>query len=317
MKRRFIRLQNFFLLRQRNYKIMLTQVNIHLDALNTNKDNPLVLERLQLFEPHAQKYRDLYDDWYNSQGKSFSGTWAFNELAEMIPEKLKYWQRKIMDVYAEESAVFKMMFPNGRQDIYHGRQDQILSKLRSLETDLKSQPSLQTIFAEVEAFNKLLATSHKDKGEKHDGKTKTSTELEAYYYIVAEKLFSDFLILTDIFIKNTNQVLNYFDLNLIYPTKKDEEESGYVLTIPKLGRVVADISFSPDDTLFISNNGGKSIYCYSAATADAPEPAILIEILPGDQLEITALTLGAPANKFLIFVNKDATEDGEVEIVLV
>jgi hypothetical protein len=43
----------------------------------------------------------------------------------------------------------------------------------------------------------------------------------------------------------------------------------------------------------------------------------MIEIEAGDQIEITAIELEAPTNKYLIFVNKDVNENAEVEIVLV
>jgi hypothetical protein len=117
---------------------------------------------------------------------------------------------------------------------------------------------------------------------------------------------------------NPQTVETFFDEHLIFPkVKKAEDSLAYILKIPALSKEVADISYSPDDTLLLTNNGTKSIFFYSAATADASEPTTLTEILPGDQMEITAIQLGAPANKFLIFVNKDATEEAEVEIALV
>jgi hypothetical protein len=65
------------------------------------------------------------------------------------------------------------------------------------------------------------------------------------------------------------------------------------------------------------NNSTISIFFYAAPTPDAAQPSQLTEIAAGDELEITATQLGAPANKQLIFVNKDATEGADVEIALI
>ena len=112
-------------------------------------------------------------------------------------------------------------------------------------------------------------------------------------------------------------VSTFFDEYLIFPkVKKEVDGQGYILDIPAAGKQVADISFSVDDSLLISNNGNGILYCYAAATADAAEPANMLEIQPADQIEISALSLGAPANKFLIFVNKDTTQAAQAEIVL-
>lgn len=119
---------------------------------------------------------------------------------------------------------------------------------------------------------------------------------------------------------NPEKLFTYFDFNIVnsrHHTADGSGDTGYKLLITALTTKAADISFSAEDTLLIINNGNKSIFYYAAATADAPQPATMAEIVAGDEAEVTALSLGAPANKFLIFVNKDAAESVEVEIVLI
>ena len=77
------------------------------------------------------------------------------------------------------------------------------------------------------------------------------------------------------------------------------------------------ISFSVDDTLLIINNGDVPLYYYTASTADAPQPAQLSQVAVGDEAEVAAAQLGAPASKFLILVNKNATTEAEAEIALI
>jgi hypothetical protein len=318
MKRKYIRLINPFLSSyRRNYKAMEKQATTNYDALNANKANQLIHERFALTEPVYQSFKLQYALWYNAQGISSGGTKGFNDLVEEIPAKLKLWQHKIVDVYDETTVEFKTLFPKGRNDMYRGNQGQQIGKLTSFELELAKYPSLQLIYNEVKSFNVQLDIAFKDKGVKHDTKDSVTTELDTAHDNMGEMLFSNMLRLTDIFIKNTEVVENYFDFSLLRSApKQDEEASSYVLHVAENSKALADVSFSPDDVFMVGNNSSVSAFCYGAATPDAPIPASLIEIPAGEEIEVTALSLGAPNNKYLIFVNKDLNVEVEVEIML-
>jgi len=119
---------------------------------------------------------------------------------------------------------------------------------------------------------------------------------------------------------NTDVLFTYFDETLVnfrHHTSDDTPDETYKLTIAPNTSKTANISFSPDDTLLIINNGIKPIFYYGAATADEQPKTAPIEIAAGDEAEVTALSLGAPANRFLILQNKDGAETAEVEIALI
>ena len=120
---------------------------------------------------------------------------------------------------------------------------------------------------------------------------------------------------------NPEKLYTYFDFNIVnsrHHKKSDgTADASYLLSIAPSISKTADFSFSPTDTLLIMNNSTISIFFYAAPTPDAAQPTQLTEIAAGDELEITATQLGAPANKQLIFVNKDATERADVEIALI
>jgi len=67
----------------------------------------------------------------------------------------------------------------------------------------------------------------------------------------------------------------------------------------------------------IINNSNIAVFYYGAATAGEQPKTAPIEIAAGDEAEVTALSLGAPTNKFLILMNNDSTETAEVEIALI
>jgi predicted HicB family RNase H-like nuclease len=297
---------------------MAAQSDCNYDALCANDTNPLVHARKALTIPVYDHYHAQYDAWINSQSGSLMGTKGFIELLAELPEKLKQWQHKIANIFSEDTIEFGGIFPNGRSDVYRGSYGQRLSKLHSVATEVNKYPALSTVYEEINAYYLLLKDARNNKGVKQDTKDSSSAELDQAYDAMGEMLFSNMLQLTDIYIKTPEVVSNYFDFSLLrIPKKQSEEDNTYILTLPVNSKRVANISFSADDTLLLVNNGTKSIFFYAAATADAATPTTLTEIAAGEELEVTAASLGAPANKFLIFVNTDLTEAGEVEILLI
>jgi hypothetical protein len=119
---------------------------------------------------------------------------------------------------------------------------------------------------------------------------------------------------------NPKLMLSFFEDKIMrFRKHKDDGSTAdtYKMSIAAASSKVADISFSVDDTILIINNGDVPIFYYAAATADAAQPAQLSEIAVGDEAEVKATQLGAPANKFLILVNKDASLEAEAEIALI
>ncbi|MFZ4548074.1 MAG: hypothetical protein ACOYN4_11595, partial [Bacteroidales bacterium] len=97
----------------------------------------------------------------------------------------------------------------------------------------------------------------------------------------------------------------------------DETAQAYTLSVPASTTAVANISFALGDTLLVTNTGNVPLYYYGASSPTQAAPANPTQIPDGDEAEITAASLGAPANKYLLFVNNDKDLEGEVEIMMV
>ena len=117
---------------------------------------------------------------------------------------------------------------------------------------------------------------------------------------------------------NPTVVESFFDEHLIFPKnkKKEETDEPYSVIVAPNTHIAANMTFSIGDTLLVTNTGSVSLFYYGAAAADAAIPTSLAEILPDEETEITAAELGAPANKYLILVNRHSTDEGEAEIML-
>lgn len=91
----------------------------------------------------------------------------------------------------------------------------------------------------------------------------------------------------------------------------------YTVTIPANATKEAGFAFSVDKTMLFSNVGSEAVLVYGAATVDAPLSPTAIELLSGEEKEITATQLGAPANRFILMMNKSLLVEAEVEILFV
>jgi hypothetical protein len=115
-------------------------------------------------------------------------------------------------------------------------------------------------------------------------------------------------------------LLTLFNERLITPRHKhktNDDNQLYLLKILAATHIAANFTYTSKDVLLITNNSSTvSVFYYAAATADAAVPATLAEILPDEEVEIAASTLGT-GNKYIIFVNKDTTADVEVEIAFI
>ncbi|MEI8201379.1 MAG: hypothetical protein WCH34_00080 [Bacteroidota bacterium] len=116
--------------------------------------------------------------------------------------------------------------------------------------------------------------------------------------------------------------LAFFDLSLVRSRKRTtiDDNEGYILEIPKLSTVKADMNlqYTPDYYLAVANNGTVDLKGYSSATpGDHPTPATTYLFQAGKEVIINPLELGAHGNPYFYLVNQDPNEDGEVSITIV
>jgi hypothetical protein len=132
-------------------------------------------------------------------------------------------------------------------------------------------------------------------------------------------LYKAMLIILQENIDTPDAMTTFFDEALIWPKrkKKDDTEDAepYSLTIDEGKTEVADISFDVDDTIVISLVEGESAQYYFAETEDEAPPATPENLVLDEEHEIQALSIGAPAKKFLKFIN-NGTVPATVEVFL-
>lgn len=248
-----------------------------------------------------------------------STTYTTDECIDIFVKFVKTKEAKVRDKYGKDSALYIEFYPNGMKPFNNISKKSVDALLEQQIAAYKNHPNDFPPELLIE-LQKISDNYHEARQNQQSKKSQTKEKQQSWdecLEIMKDQAFVNLLTIAKEYRGKPDKIKLFFDTSIIAPPKpKENTESGYILDIPAASKKPADISFSVDDSLLINNNGNGILYCYAAATADAAEPANMIEIQPADQIEISALSLGAPANKFLIFVNKDTTQAAQAEIIL-
>jgi hypothetical protein len=255
-------------------------------------------------------------------GEGKGSTIVINNLIEELLPVIRNLETTCILKWNKKSARYTEGFPSGLSEYTRATRSKYRSLINRLELfSQKYETELgNDFFVKFKNFGIRWDQNTAIKDDIKQDIKESSPDFEAIWKVVATQLYKNALTILLASLDNRRIVMSYFDFSIINPrhhASDDATDAAYKLLIPALTSKAAEISFSVDDTLLIINNGVKSIFYYGAATADEEAKTALIEIPSGEEVEVTAASLGAPTNKFIIFVNKDATEEVEVEIALI
>jgi hypothetical protein len=291
-----------------------------LDMLDAERSGDPVLEGLYVkLMPVLQTFEAKFITREDGKDISLGATIDFNNKMVDLRKTSRKWEQKIVLVFDVDTSEYKILFPNGRSALYTGKIAERLDRIIGLHNKLLLYPALAQVAEDVELFHSELAALQTAKVLQANGITGVSLELQQAAQTLGITMFSIYGSLVAKYAAMP-YILEHFFLTSVLRTKtreEEEEENIYNLSIPVLGRTIAALSYSVDDKFLVSNIGEGTIYCYGAVNANDPAPAAPIEIPSGTDMEITALMLGAPDCKYLIFINNDPVNEGEVEITMI
>jgi len=281
--------------------------------------DPEIAAMLIKFNVSYLPYKTEYEKSGEVRDTSKSETLRFNNKIALLPDELRKWELHIVIEFDEKTPEYHRIFPGGRSNIYTGTQIEQLTKLSNLHTKLADYPALASVYNEVGDFYEALLGLHSEKANNFSGVGTASTTLKLAYTTLGNTMFSILCLLISKFVADTSRVEYFFPINMLRTQANNQggTDEAYSLTIPAGQTVAADISFSVDDKFTVTNTGDASVYYYGAVAATDAAPAQVTELASGQEAEVAAASLGAPKAKYLMFINRDANMDGEVEIILV
>jgi len=318
MKRLFHILINCFLVKgRRNHKKMAKQSTYNFEAMKAHSSNPEIEALVNKTEPVYTKYHLLLSNWVMSKAYKSGSVLGFNDYLKLIREKLEGWELQIRMKFKSNTPQYKTIFPSGRSFILEGTQEQIITKFMAFKGVVEGFTDLSSIHNDIKDTAIELDKLYGKKAENFSKKTASTSELDDAHDEMGKVLYYNLLQLAAIHIDDTSKVENFFDMHLLRATEKDNttEETSLVISIPKASSLDSGFTITVVGKYLIINKSAHSLQYYGASTPTELPKTAPRELIPGEEIEITGAELGAPTNRYLIFINPSTTATGEVEIL--
>ena len=219
----------------------------------------------------------------------------------------------------KKSGAYEEFYPHGTTEIHKMTQANALilmnrfeKKFTQYETTLDVQYPL--IFKDI----RIAYENAYDTQKGLQGSVKLNIpEFEAKKTEFFDQMYCNILTIAAHYFKTPEMMLAYFDETILEVRKhKKDEDDAQPLTqqITPLATHTPVMKFTATDTILLSNvSDSASIFWYGGNTINEAPTTAPIELLPGEEIEIPANTLG----NYLILLNKDLVNTAEVEIMLV
>jgi hypothetical protein len=254
-------------------------------------------------------------------------TSELDTIVEQFRATVSKFEGLVKSVFGKGTPTYIMFFPFGLVEFHQANQAEILplmDKIISLSLTHQTalgNPAYRTSFMD---YKTRYANAYSLQKQAAGTVTNSKAVKEVLWNELKKQLYKNMLTLVLNNLDNPTVMLTYFEQSLLRykQTKSATEntdnstEGTYTATIAPDTTFTADIKFAATDTLLIINNGSIPVYYFGAATSTQAAPANPAELAEGDEIEIAATELGAPANTFLRFLNTDKTETAEIEIAL-
>ena len=252
-----------------------------------------------------------------------SETMTVNNYLQQFKNSIRTLEPKVLVQFPKGSVQYHEFFPQGKSAfnrITKGNADSLFATIVSACENHKDKLGLQPKEEFVALQNNYMVARNKQL-EKKGSTSSTRSAWDDNLEEIKDLAFHNLLMIADHHRGQPEKIRLYFDQSIITLDKHkqpaDSSAQAYTLSVPASATAEANINFALGDTLLVTNIGDVPVCYYGASSANQAAPANPTKIAEGGEAEITAASLGAPANKYLLFVNNDKDRVGEVEIMRV
>ena len=252
-----------------------------------------------------------------------SDTMTVDNLIQLFKDSITALEPKVMVHFPKGSVQYHEFFPQGKKAysrITKGNIDNLFATVITGCENHKDQLG-QALKDEFTTLQSNYIIARNKQLEKKGSTSSTRSAWDDNLEEIKDLAFHNLLMIADHHRGQPEKLRLYFDQSIITLDKHtqagDDTAQAYTLTVPASATAVANINFALGDTLLVTNVGDVPICYYGASSAAQPAPVNPSEIAEGDEAEITAASLGAPTNKYLLFINNDKDLEAEVEIMMV
>ena len=287
--------------------------NYTLNALNAQNANPLILVLYNFLLPIYTAYDTAFIEWLSQQGVKVGNTSSLTLLLDQIVPNIDDWEYAIRGVYKKGSPAFIAIFPKGHSPFNHGKIENRIAAIDTLNTTLAGIPALATTAAEVAAFALLLSNAYKAQQGSISTKNVNSTDLEAKRKSLADGLYWVLGGLIQANYKTPEKNTDYFDIQTLRNLQQCDF-TGH--TIPNGLDFIAKRTLDDDYNIILDNSGITPLrFFFSPNNTPTHVGEKMVEVPPNTIMSVAAGTIRVDAScTFLFVLNTSTTNDGRWEV---
>ncbi|MFZ4401993.1 MAG: hypothetical protein ACOYO1_18330 [Bacteroidales bacterium] len=263
---------------------------------------------------------DSLGDTATKVAEQKSKTYTTDECIELFVAKAKEFEAGIRDKFNKDSAIYLEFYPQGMKpfnNISKKSIKEVMTQYIAAYNIYKADLGISRYDEVVQIQEKYLISRKLQEQKKSETKNIRSSWDDCLLKM-QDQAYTNLLSIALYHKGNPEKIKLYFNQSIVNNHKHNSKEDigGYILSLPVNGGVIANISYSANDKFMVSNHSNDAVYYSGIVSAGStPADAELIRIEAGAEVEVTALSLGAPTKKFWYFANKNTTSAGEVEII--
>jgi hypothetical protein len=289
----------------------------HGEKIAAETGDPVIVAMSVAFNPLFTAYLGFYTGWMRAGYVHQGTTLDFTSCLEILKnEKLPDWELELRKVHRKGTPEYKAIFAGGFTSFRKGSYDDRLARLIAFKEAIEKDAALGPLKPLVDTFIDELSSKRSAQQRAEELVAKASADLEKSRVIVCKAMYKNLGLLMAHFSESPTDVQRFFDLALLRSHTNGEGENNE--PVPDVFRVkseetitVLEGGFDGNTLLTIMNTGVSLLLLYTTKLPGDPRPGRVVEVLPGEEVEVFASELGAETNLFLMCYNPDLNLTGE------
>lgn len=273
-------------------------------------------ELYNLLLPVSTAYIAAFDAWKGQGGMQQGDTLSLKQKLEQLSKNVGKWMDKIDDIHEQDTPRFKQLFPHMRVPFQSGKQENRISAVQALITNIGDEDELQEVKGEIEIFyDSLTATRNTQKQSIGETDEKVQA-LEAQRILLGQTLYKILGRLMTEYATDPLQIEPIFDLSLI----RQQEQTVFTDNIlePNKTQFIVRRHFKEGQFVKLMNTGNTELKFYLAKKKDDAPGNVSATLSPGVETTVLASALGNIAEQRNLMVRNMSEElDGAYEVELV
>ena len=296
-----------------SYRLAVRIAKDHNDALFAGKADPAINAQYLIFHPLYLNMQSTYDLWHAQGGTQSGETLGLQLLLKKLSHtKISDWDIDIQVIYKRNSPEYKKLLPHYRVPFQSGTQDQRLTALAGLSTNLTGIAALAAVKTDVDAFQVDLTTGQDVQHVAFKTTGNQNELVEAARVAMCNKMFGNYGRLLAINEDNPPAITKYFPIKFIH----SYHQIFFMHTLkPDAKYKVVKHTFVATDPLSITTTTEAAIRVYISDGGDGDYSTHGVLVAGNSTVTIEAAALGdLVSNKILMVQNESHNLNAEFEI---